>query len=103
MSKKNVTVVTLGQSPVTSDREVNTVAELAESLGLSDSLQVKINGQTASYDDEVTDYAFISFGEKIKGGSPILDVEEQMSFESVLDAAIQYQFNSTGMLQVGMY
>ena len=94
---KNVTVVTLGQSPLTSDRDAKTVGELATSLGLSDNLAVKINGETATYDTALADYAFVSFGEKVKGGRRVIGnsrpfaeaMYHQLHMFKVLDSTIQ--------------
>ena len=64
----NVTVTELGgAAQVISD--VSTVRDIAEELGIDDGLEVTINGKSGTYDSSLSDYNFVSFGKKVKGGN----------------------------------
>ena len=63
----NVTAQVLGgQAQIKSG---GTVQDLASELNLGDNHSVKINGVSATYSSELSDYDFVSFGEKVKGGT----------------------------------
>jgi len=47
--------------------DVETVADVAEELGLESDLTVMINGETATYASELSDDDCVSFGKKLKG------------------------------------
>jgi len=64
----NVTVVELGGSPRISNN-VDTVADVANALNIASDLSVTVNGKSASYTTTLSDYDFISFGSKVKGGN----------------------------------
>jgi sulfur carrier protein ThiS len=61
----NVTVVQLGGKP-TIMNGLTTVGDLLSSMELEAS--VKVNGQTVDEEHELSDYDFVSLGEKVKGG-----------------------------------
>lgn len=63
----NVSTVLLGGSPRIAN-DVSTVQELADKLSIESGLQVTINGKAADYSTALDDYAFVSFGAKVKGG-----------------------------------
>ena len=68
-----ITAQVLGGESVVVDG-VSTVQELVNKLSsmiatpLND-LAVTINGEDAGYEDDLYDYSFVSFGEKVKGGA----------------------------------
>lgn len=62
---KNITVTQLGAAPKV--MEASTVAELISSLGLTN-VTAKVNGATVADDHVLSDYSFVTFGEKVKGG-----------------------------------
>jgi hypothetical protein len=62
-----VTAIALGGQP-TPVTDVNTVADVAKKLNLGESLQVKVNDEPADYSYELSDYEWVTFGEKVKGG-----------------------------------
>lgn len=64
---QNVTGVELGSQPEVHSN-VKTVAELAEAMGLEEGRSVKINGKEASYESDLQDYEYVTFGDKVKGG-----------------------------------
>lgn len=66
---KNVTAVQLGGQPQTF--EANTVQEIMTKLGLSN-VSIKVNGQTVEPSHTLSDYQFVAFGEKVKGGYELL-------------------------------
>jgi len=49
--------------------EAGTVEDVYNALGLDGSYTATVNGEPASMGDELEDYAFVSFSEKVKGGS----------------------------------
>lgn len=61
----NVTV-TGGRVETLSD--VNTVRDIYERKELSGDYQIKVNGQLASMDTELSDYQQVDFGSQTKGG-----------------------------------
>lgn len=61
-----VTVTVLGGQPEL--KEATTVGELAELLGLPSTHSVLINGVDGSMDDDLADYDFVAFGNKVEGG-----------------------------------
>lgn len=63
----NVTAVELGGQPRLASN-VNTVADVANSLNIATDLQVTVNGKSATYATAISDYDFVSFGSKVKGG-----------------------------------
>jgi hypothetical protein len=63
----NVTVVELGGQPKVI-QNVSSVKEAAEQLGIALDLTPTVNGKSATYDTSISDFAFISFGAKVKGG-----------------------------------
>lgn len=64
---QNVTVQQVGAQPkVLTD--VETVGEIMEQLGLENH-SVRVNGREADKDTQLSDYAFVSFGDKVKGGN----------------------------------
>lgn len=64
----NVTVTELGgAAQVISD--VSTVQDIADQLDIDSGLEVSINGKSATYESTVSDYNFVSFGKKVKGGN----------------------------------
>jgi hypothetical protein len=63
-----ITVTELGGAPQIVDSAA-TVRELANQLGIEDGLEVSINGKSATYDSSLSDYNFVSFGKKVKGGN----------------------------------
>ena len=62
----NVTAQALGAQPKVLN-DVFTVADIISQLDL-DNPSVKVNGQTVDSDYELEDFAFVSFGAKVKGG-----------------------------------
>lgn len=62
-----VTVIALGGQPKPLEN-VTTVAEAAELMNLGDNLQVKVNDEPVDYDYELSDFEWVVFGEKVKGG-----------------------------------
>jgi hypothetical protein len=62
-----VTAVVLGGQP-TVVNDVSTVQEIAERLSLPSNHSVLVNGNNSSYDSELGDYDFVSFGSKVEGG-----------------------------------
>lgn len=68
MSTANtVTAVVLGGQPSVLN-EVSSVQDIAERLNLPANHSVLVNGNNASYDTELSDYDFVSFGSKVEGG-----------------------------------
>lgn len=65
---QNVTGQVVG-SPAKTFNDVDTIADLATLMGLGDSYSVKINNVEASYTSSLSDFNFVSFGEKVKGGA----------------------------------
>ena len=63
---KTVTVQALGGESKTYDN-VESIHDLISDYDL-DNPSIKVNGKTASASDILDDYAFVSFGEKVKGG-----------------------------------
>ena len=61
-----VTIAQVGA--VTKQIEASTVADALAKFGLDGNYQVKVNGSTASMDGQLSEGAFISVGEKVKGG-----------------------------------
>lgn len=58
----------LGGATKTLDN-VETVQDVMDKMGLSGSYTIKMNGETVEAGDSLEDYAFLSFGEKVKGGN----------------------------------
>jgi hypothetical protein len=48
---------------------VATVQELASKMSLGSNYAVKINNTEAEYSSSLSDFNFVSFGEKVKGGA----------------------------------
>lgn len=48
--------------------EVSTVDEVRAALGLSASYEATVNGEPADMEQELEDYEFVTFSEKVKGG-----------------------------------
>ena len=65
MAKKVTAVMVGGQTKVI---EANTVQDAYDALGLTGSYTATINGDAADMDDELVDFYFVSFAEKVKGG-----------------------------------
>ena len=63
----NVTVVAFGGQPQI--KTASSVQELISQLNLGQNVSVTINGNTASLSATLSDYDFVSFGEKVKGGA----------------------------------
>lgn len=63
---KNVTAQVLGGSAKV--LEVDTVQDAYNQLKLDGKYTATINGEPADLDEEVEDYAFISFSAAVKGG-----------------------------------
>lgn len=63
----NVTVVAFGGQPQI--KSASSVQELIAQLNLGQNVSVTINGDTASLSATLSDYDFVSFGEKVKGGA----------------------------------
>ena len=63
---KNITVQALGGQSKTYEN-VDSIQDLIEDYDL-DNPSIKVNGKTADANDTLEDYAFVSFGEKVKGG-----------------------------------
>lgn len=61
-----VTVAQVGS--VTKELEAETVKEALAQFGLEGNYQVKVNGATTSMEGRLSEGAFISVGEKVKGG-----------------------------------
>lgn len=68
MSEK-ITAQALGGETVP-NLEVATVQEAFDKLGLDGSYSATVNGEPADMEDEVEDYAFVSFSPSVKGGAP---------------------------------
>ena len=68
--------------------EADTVADVYTALELDGNYSASINGEPAEMNEELDDYAYVSFQEKIKGGKRASDASEQLSFLRVLDVAI---------------
>ncbi len=66
----NVIAVQVGGQPKQFEN-VTTVREVAAQLGL-DNPSVKINGNEASLDSTLSDFAYITFGAKVKGACELL-------------------------------
>lgn len=64
-----VTGQVIGGQPKVFDG-VDTVREVLELMGLADTYQATVNGDAASLDDELDDFSFVSFSEKVKGAKP---------------------------------
>lgn len=64
---KSVTGVQLGAQPKVLD-DVNTVQDILTQFDLS-GVSIKVNGQTQDASYTLKDYDFVSFGEKVKGGT----------------------------------
>jgi hypothetical protein len=62
----NVTAVQIGAQPKVFNG-IDTVSELLQALDL-EGVSIKINGETVGDDHTLSDYDFVSFGEKVKGG-----------------------------------
>ncbi len=62
----NVTAQALGAQPKVLN-DVSTVADIISQLEL-DNPSVKVNGQTKDSDYTLSDFDFVSFGAKVKGG-----------------------------------
>jgi len=62
----NVTAQALGASPKVTTAE--TVADLISELGL-DNPSIKVNGVTKEASHVLSDFDFVSFGAKVKGGN----------------------------------
>ena len=63
---KNVTAQQLGASPKTF-AEVDSIQDIMEEFDL-ENVSIKVNGQTVDENHTLQDYAFVTFGEKVKGG-----------------------------------
>ena len=63
----NVTAQALGAQPKVLN-DVSTVGDIISQLEL-DNPSVKVNGQTQSSDYTLSDFDFVSFGAKVKGGN----------------------------------
>lgn len=64
---QNVTISVVGGRAQT--LTLDTVQEAFEKLELDGSYSATINGETASMDDDLEDYSFVTFAEKVKGGA----------------------------------
>lgn len=64
----NVTVTELGGAAQVIGN-VSTVQDIADELDIDFGLEVSINGKSATYESTVSDYSFVSFGKKVKGGN----------------------------------
>jgi len=62
----NVTATSIGAQPKVFNN-VDTVEDIIDQLDL-DSPSIKVNGQTVNESYSLSDYDFVSFGEKVKGG-----------------------------------
>jgi sulfur carrier protein ThiS len=62
----NVTATSIGAQPKVFNN-VSTVEDIIDQLDL-DSPSIKVNGQTVNESYSLSDYDFVSFGEKVKGG-----------------------------------
>lgn len=62
----NVTAVQTGAQPRIFNN-VCQVKDIISQMGLSN-VAIKVNGQEADADTHLSDYDFVSFGEKVKGG-----------------------------------
>lgn len=62
----NVTAQALGAQPKVLN-DVATVSEIISQLDL-DNPSIKVNGSTVSADHTLSDFDFVSFGAKVKGG-----------------------------------
>ena len=63
---KNITAkVVGGEAEVV---EANTVQDAFNALGLDGSYTATVNGQAADFSQSLSDYQFVSFSEKVKGG-----------------------------------
>ena len=63
---KKITVSAFGGQDKTYD-EVSSLQQLVKDLDL-DNPSIRVNGETASINDSLPDYAYVSFGTKVKGG-----------------------------------
>jgi hypothetical protein len=63
----NVTAQALGAQPKVLN-DVSTVGDIISQLEL-DNPSVKVNGQTKESDYTLSDFDFVSFGAKVKGGN----------------------------------
>lgn len=64
---KNVTAAISGGKKRVFD-EVDNLTELKDEMGLDGSYVITVNGETVNEDDDLPDYSFVTFGEKVKGG-----------------------------------
>lgn len=64
-----VTAQVLGGQPQVLDG-VETIQDVLEAMELGTSYQATMNGDAADLDDEVYDFSFVSFTEKVKGAKP---------------------------------
>lgn len=62
-----VTVQELGGQPTVKD--VGTVADLLNAMGVSQDRTVSVNGNPVKPEYVLKDYEFVSIGEKVKGGA----------------------------------
>jgi sulfur carrier protein ThiS len=63
---KSVTAIQLGGQPKVLN-DMDTVQDILDHFDLT-GVSIKINGQAVEPDHELSDYDFVSFGEKVKGG-----------------------------------
>jgi hypothetical protein len=63
---KKVTASVIGGREKTYD-EVESIQDLIEEFDLSNP-SIKVNGQSVDEDYDLPDYAYVSFGTKVKGG-----------------------------------
>jgi sulfur carrier protein ThiS len=70
---QNITVTRFSAQPQVMSGD--TPADLARQLSLDTAeLSVSVNGETVDMDYELSDYEFVSFGKKVKGGVRTYDI-----------------------------
>jgi len=64
---ENITVQVIGGQPKVI--QADTVQEAYDALELDGNYTATVNGNPSDMDDDLNDYAFVSFSEKVKGGA----------------------------------
>ena len=67
---KKITIQTAGGRPTTLEN-CETVQDAYDALGLDGNYSAQLGPNAAQLTDEVPDYSFVSFSEKVKGGGII--------------------------------
>lgn len=64
----NITAQVIGSTAQVFTKDLSTVQEVANELGLTGSYSASINGEAADMNDSLDSFSFVSFSEKVKGG-----------------------------------